>query len=412
MAANPSRFWQASYELEGAAANWAAATSTFGTRLQLTGPPTLNLTRDGIPVSTSQQFAEEGIADVAGVFGGTFSVQLYLTGHGSATVGALTASDIFTLLLNFFGAGEATGVGDTVSAVTDATQFATAAGVFTDRSIIRVGDLGDGRAEGQTVVTDAGATTTLLTAMPAAPNVGDQVYAMLQVFCDENPGSLGTVASTRWNLMSANNQWSMHGCFPTTVELAGLGHGEVPVITLTYGVSRWLSKLSDTFPDVTATAAKTASVVNMGSVFLQDVGSTTRQTVQPRTLSFTINQEVQPLMCPGGVVDGQVITGATRVRCNASMAMQLDADAAGTEFWADLYDAKTLQQILVNLGSGDNAADGKYVALLLQNAKMVGPRPTQVDGDGLNRVDVQFEGLTSTNVTAARTLASWKVALG
>lgn len=409
MVAHPFRFWQASYELES---GWAELVNTFGTRLQLTGPPTLNLTRDGIPVPTSQQFAEEGIADVPGVFGGTFSIQQYLTGHGGATTGALTVTDLFTVLLNFFGAGEATGVGDTVSATTDATQFATAAGVFSDHSIIRVGDLGDGRGDGQTVVTNVGATTTLLTAMSAGADVGDQVYAMLQLFCDENPGSLGTVASTRWQLQSANNQWSMHGVFPMTAEFAGLGHGEVPVVTLTYGVSRFLSKLNATFPDVTATAAKTASVVNMGSVFLQDVGSTTRQVVQPRTWSFTINQEVQPLMCPGGVVDGQVITGATRIRCNASMAMQLDADAAGTEFWADLYDAKTLQQILVNLGSGDNTADGKYVAMLLQNAKMVGPRPTQVDGDGLNRVDVQFEGLTGPVTTTAGTAASWKVVLG
>lgn len=410
MVAHPFRFWQASYELES---GWAELTSTFGTRLQLTGPPTINFLRDNIPVPISQQYAEEGIANIPGIFGGTFSVQLYLTGHGGSTVAALTATDLYTLLLNFFGAGDATQVGDSsIDSVTDATQFVAAAGTFNSHGIIRVGDLGDGRAEGQAAVVNVGATTTLLTALPSAPQAADAAFVMLGIFPDERPGSLGTIASTRWNLMSANNQWSAHGCFPMTAEFAGLSHGETPVVTLTYGVSRFVSKLSDTFPDVTATAAKTASVVNMGSVFINDVGTATRQIILPRSLGVTINQEVQPTMCPGGLVEGQVITGATRTRCNASLNMQVDADAAGTEFFADLYDAGTLQHILLNLGSGDNAADGKYLAWYFQNAKMVGPRPTQVDGDGLNRVDVQFEALSGATVTNAQTIASWALGIG
>jgi hypothetical protein len=407
---NPSRFWQASYETE---ASWAVATNTFGTRIQLVGPPELNLVKESIPVPIAQQYSEEGIANVPGTYSGsTFSITTYLTGHGGVTTGSLTASELYTLLVNFFGAGNAAQVGSTVDSATDEGQYASAGATVVSRMVHRVGDLADGRGEGTAVATSAAGTITLLTDLPGTPSAGDVVYAMLNVFPDENPGSIGTVASTRWNLMSANNQWYLRGCFPLTAEFAGLNHGEIPTVKLTYGVSRWLSKQSDTFPDVTATAAKTVSPIVMGSVFANTVDTPARVTYSLRNWDLTINQEVQPIMGPGGTDDFQTVIGATRIRSAASFNMTFDAEAAGTETWADKWDASALQHVLVHLSSGDNAADGKQLAFYFVNCRLVGNRPTQEDGDGLNRVSVSMEALTGNNVASAGNMASWRLAMG
>lgn len=404
----PSRFWSVLYNTE---ASWGdSATNTYGTRLQVLAPPELSLERAGIPVPIAQQYHETGIADVSGPFSGSFTIRLGLAGHGGVTTGALTATDLHTLLRNFFGNGNSSMVGDTIASATSASQFADAgAFVGTSAELCRVGVQGDARGNGQFVALNDAGTITLLSALDGTPNAADQIYAALSIFPDEQPAGTA-ITSTRWQIQSANNQWRLYGCFPMSCEFSGMNHGEVPQVALTYGVSYYAST-SQTFPDATAVSAQTLAPVTMGSVFIQDVGTVTRAKYSARSWGLAIDNQVTPLMGPGAANDGQIIVGAVRTKCAAKINMQFDAEAAGTTTWADLWDARTLQQVLVTLGTGAAADDGKMLGWYFRNCRMSGSRPVQSDGDGVNRVDVTFEAMTG-DTTGATAPASWRLAMG
>ncbi len=350
---------------------------------------------------------------MAGPYGGSFSILLGLEGHGGATTGSLTATDLHTLLKNFVGQGDSSAVGDTVLSGTSASQF-TDNGTLScsSNNLIRVGDRDDGRGNGQYVAVNAAATVTLLTAMDATPNASDQIYVAQMLYPDERPGSLGSITSTRWQLQSANMQFRCYGCFPMSMEFSGLNHGEIPQVRLTYGVSYYISSTNQTFPDATATDSKTLAPITMGSVFVNDVGTTTRTTYSLRSWNLNMNMNTVPLMGPGAINEGQIITGAVRERCSASLSMQFDAEASGTETWGDKWDAGTNQHILLSLHTGQSTQDGKALGFYFNNARMVGKRPTQTNADGLNRVDTEWEALTNASGSTAVTLASWRLALG
>lgn len=403
MTAHPERIISASYATE---ASWAVATDTWGVRLQMVGQPTISLTQERVAEPITQQYREEGKAGVLSVREGEFSIPLALTGHGGTTAGSLTATELATLLGNFFGGIDTDDIGDTVSVGTSATAFTAVPGGFNDGALIRVGSLSDGRCEGQwAAVNDGSAATTLLTALPSAPNVADVTYAAQNIWPAE-AGTSTTLTSTRWLIATANNQYKLRGCYPKSVTIAGTGAGEQPLITLTYGVS-WWDFASETFPVTTATDAKAGTICTNGSMFINDVGTTTRVTHSYRSWGLTINMETIPLDGPDAVNTYQKIVGASRSRCNAELTTMFDAEAAGTTTFADIFDAGTLQHILVGL----SVADGKALAFYFPNCEMT-TRPTQEASDGLNRVSCTWRALTGTTTTTERTMASWRMAMG
>src|SRR5690606_29267758 len=103
--------------------------------------------------------------------------------------------------------------GSTVAAGSPtAAEFDVVGGSFAAGQLIRVGALGDGRAEGQAAIIEAvdGSKLTLATALPAAPSAGDVVYAMLQVHAEEAPGN-SALTGWRFLLVTANQQILCHG---------------------------------------------------------------------------------------------------------------------------------------------------------------------------------------------------------
>ena len=406
MTARLSRLGGASYELES---SWAEAGSFSGgaTRLQILGEPIVpSDIQARIAENIVQQYAEEGKLGVRGPWSESgFSVAVPLTGLGSTAAGSTTATDLYTLLLNAVGGGSADSAGTDVATSTSSSEFTLTGGTVESGNLIRVGVRGDARGNGQFAAVDNIATTTLLTALDAAPSVSDVVYAALNIYPLESTG-MATVASTRWLLQTANGQWLARGCYPTSIGFSGLQVGEMPQVVISYGVSRW-EEANETFPDATATASKDAAINAAGSCFIQDVGTTTRQKFDMRSWSLTIDLQVSPLKGPGGLDSYQVITGAVRTRAKASLSVTVDSEASGTNTLLDMYTGDALQHVLISL----NVDDGKALGFYFKNCRTVG-YPTQEAIDEINRRTINFEALTGPTTTSEETMASWVLAMG
>lgn len=386
-------------------ASWAEDVDIWGTRHEIIGKPTLSLNQERIAQDTSRQYREEAKAGVLGPRGGTVSVTYALTGHGGTTAGALTETDIATILSRFFGGINVADSGDTVGSATSASQFAPTAETYSAGALIRVGAIGDGRCEGQWAAVNDGSTATMLTALPATPNAADVIYTSQVVFPTETPAG-DAIASMRMLVQTANKQYKLRGVYPMSGTIQGNNTGEAPTITIEYGIS-WFDYANEVFPNLTSTDAKDSSIVSNGTVFIQDVGTVTRDTHCVRSWSIDIAFEVAPLSGCNAVNEYQITTGAVRTKCAASLTITVDAEAPGTETFGDKFRAGTLQHILIGL----SVADGKALALYFPNCR-IPSHPVQVGSDGLNRETVTFEALTGPNKSTALAMSSFRIGLG
>lgn len=355
----------------------------------------------------TQQYAAEGKLGVRGPWQGQFTVEVALTGHGGATTGALTETDLTSLLENVLVGKSVAQVGGTVAAApTSASEFAVDGGATVEAgSMIRVGSLKDNRGDGQFAVVDNASTITLKNALGATPNENDVVYAAQMVYPSEGT-SFSAITSTRWHLMTANGQWKARGCFPVSLEFTGLNEGEQPRARITYGVSRW-EEANGTFPSAVATDAKDGAIVAAGSVFLQNKGTSTRQTFSVRNWGLTINFASQPLMGPGGEDSYQTIVGAIRTNAEASISLTIDAEASGTNTLNDIFTGSTAQHCCISLSVEDGKALGFYFPNLVATNYV-----TQEPVDGINRRTINFDALTDTTSANARVMSSWRLAMG
>ena len=408
MTANTSRLGAALYNTES---SFAENTNTYTTRIQTVGEPNVDgLTLAKVNTNPTTQRPHEGIADVNTIYGGSFRTEMLLTGRG-ATGTSLTQTDLGTLLGHVVGNTDATSVGALITTATDQDTYDATGVVLPAGALCRVGALGDGRAEGQfsAVSTETGDTVELLTETVGLANTSDTIFPAIQVYPSETPGTFETVQSLRWRLLTANNQYNCHGCFPTAIEFPNLNIGEVPRVAVDWGVS-WFENANVTFPDATSTDAKDGAPIAAGSLFINDVGTTTSAIYDYRSLSIRIEHEVVPITGCGGVDANQGIVSVRRIRSKAMITVVFDAEASGTQTWQDLYDndSGSLQHIL---WSG-SVEDGRAIGFYFPNAKIMDPRPTQADVDGLNRITVNFEALTGPTTTTDLTLSNWRLAMG
>jgi hypothetical protein len=414
MTARSSALGSVNYETE---TNWGENTSTFGTRLETVGAVDLSsFSQEKVSLGITVQRPHEGAQHVRGVQGGSFTIRLPLAGHGGTAAGALTATDLTTLLANYIGATDtATVAAGMAGTGTAAAPDMDAGGTWAANTLAHFGALKDTRAEGQwgAIASESGNTLTMLTALPANGNGTDVAYGAVLVYPSETPGTAETITSTRWMLQTGNKQIAAHGVFPNgQIRFSGFNAGEVPHVELGYGVSWFDPDHNATFPDTTATDAKTPRPVAAGEMVIEAVGTTTRTTYSVRNVEFTVNMEVVPLMGPGGVDGNQVIVGARRTRCQSMISMEFDAEAVGTQTWSDLWNTAESSIVNRHILYGLTIGDGTALALYMPNARIVGDRPIQHAADGLNRVRVTFEGLTNSVTTNDRTLANFQLAFG
>jgi len=171
--ANPSNLGAMRFADES---SFGEVSATFDERLEVIAPIDVSgLTQELELVDPQVQYQNDGSLPMRGVQGGSFTVSLYLCGHGSATTGSLTATAEENFISRCLGDLDATSDGGVVNTVTNAEQFTTTGVTVNNGGLIRVGVLGDGRGEGQYSAVKVASTMTLHTALGASPVADDVI---------------------------------------------------------------------------------------------------------------------------------------------------------------------------------------------------------------------------------------------
>lgn len=398
--------------LYGTETNFGETTTTTATRLRPIGPIAYDIQHLGQKVDILKQRPNEGVAYVRGPMGGSLAFTLNLTGLGATCSGAAPASALATLLGYVIGT-TATGLatGDTMAgAGTTSAPTTTGASGVTAGALVHIGSKGDGRADGQWVAvsTHSASTLNLLTAIPALTNNGDVLYSSRLVYPSQTPGTYETVQSLRFRVLTAQQQYVAHGCYPTAVEI-GIEVGAVPTVRVTFAVA-WWETANGTFPDTTSVQDYGAAPVTGGSMFINAVGTATRNTVTARSVSMSIGVENQGEPGVGGYDEHQLIVGCNRGPAPVMVEMTIDSEAAGTDTYGALFDVSENSRVnrhaLYSMSIGDGRALGIYWPNLAQTEM-----PIQMDDGGVLRKRLRFEAQTGTTTTSDLTLSPYRIGM-
>ncbi len=202
--------------------SWGESGS-FDERLPIISPVDVSgLEQSMVNVDTVSQYMADGGLEMRGVQGGSFTIEMYLCGHGSATSGAISATNTETFLSRVIGALNVSNDGGTVaSSPTDADTFGASGATIANGSIVRVGSIGDARGGGQYAAVSNGSTVQLLTALGATPNASDVIYTPVQIYPVEDPTG-SSVTSMRFEILTANQRYTCNGCYPQSISIGGL----------------------------------------------------------------------------------------------------------------------------------------------------------------------------------------------
>jgi hypothetical protein len=397
------------YEAES---SWGENVATWGVRLPHVGKVDVSgLTRTKQPSNRLVGYRNEITMGIPGPMGGSFSISLYLTGHGSSTSGATSVGEVEQLLAYVFGAGASTGTGTTFTGGTATAPTTTASGTLTTGGIIWSGAINDGGGNGQPAAISSHSATTLnlLTALPGSPTNGDVCYSSVVISTEETTTNTN-VAPLRFLLATANLQYRCHGCYPTNVEFSGLNPNETPMVTITFGVS-WWSHAAETFPGTDTMNDFMPCQNSGGSLFFAARGTATRSTLTYRSFSLTYQMGIQPTFGPGAAIAQQGVTGAVRTQDSITMEIVVDAEAATTSpTHTAAWDSETqFHHLLYNL---NGASTGQRVCFYFPNVCYDENRPTQRDVDNINRVRIFIRAGTGTTTTSDLTQSAFRMAWG
>jgi len=381
------------------------------------------LTRELMNRGGAFQYLAEGDFDAVGAFGAsTFSTSFYLHGHGGVTTGSLTQTDLCKLLAHVFGNVDVSQVGTTCSAGWDANTGDVASGAgLVSGGMLRIGELGDGAAEGQylAVTTVATNTVTLATDAPGSPVASDVVYVPQMLYPVSTAATAGQITSDgstsnntlRFLLQTANLAFVCRGCVATGVSFE-LGVGNLPRITIEWTCAAW-NPVSATFPNATASASKCGSPITAGSTYLQAKGTTTRATEVEADFAMTFDTGILPLFGQGGTTEGQTIVGYRRGRNRTTVSFSVESETVtATPEWHDYFATDPNSQVAKHILWTGSVVDGRAIGIYFRNCKPIGNVPTQTPVDGLNRVAVEFECMTDTAGADELRKAPWVLALG
>jgi hypothetical protein len=368
------------------------------------------------------QYLNSGSAPVPGAFGaGTFSFTLDLHGHGLTAAGSLTAHSLQTLLGHALGAANSAQVGGALtSGAHSTTSLVSTNTTLAAGGLLRVGALGDGRANGQaTVSTTASSAYTLGVALPATPNTGDIVYPMLMAHPISSSASTQLTSSgastnntLRFVLASGNLQFVARGCACTGITISGTNPGEMPQIQFTFSAAAW-GPVSQTFPSATSATDYAPAPATAGSVFLQAKGTSTRATVSAREFAVSIGIGMQPVFGPGGSTSGQNIVGWTRVPAQTTVSLSVPSEAAtATPTYWDLFRTDPNSATARHLLWLSAPVDGRAVAFYFPKLRPIGNIPTQSEIDGLAYVPLQFRADTDEAGSDSLRRANFVVGMG
>jgi len=405
---NPSSLGAVLFSTESA---WAENSSSVATRLPVLGSVDASgLVHSQVEAMRVSQYKQGGSSPFPGVMGGSFKLRTYLTGHGSTTAGAMSATDLRTYLALVLGGSSTGPTGDTFTGGTAAAPTTTGATGFSAGQLGRAGALGDGASEGQwfAVGTHSSNNLTLLTALPAAPDASDVMYSSEVVHVTEGP-TVTALTGVRFLLQTANNRFLCHGCYPMSASFSGLANGEIPEVEVEWGVSWWEPEASSTWPSVTSVDQFVPAPSAGGSFFFQQVGTVTRQTYTINSFALNVGLGIVPIMGPGGANQYQAVIGARRVKDTIGFDFTVEAAAASaTPTWWSLWSTGSQKYHCLYSVS---IADGSAVAFYFPSVCITGDRPTQVDDSGVNRIKVSCTAYTGATTTSDLTLSAMRIGL-
>lgn len=403
------------YAVETASTGWAEASAVFGSRLAVLGEVDVSgLEHAKVDAQRTVQYVNDGTMPVRTTMGGTFKTDIWLPGHGSTTAGVVALEEHEDVLGYVVGNAASTGTGTTASGSPTVTSIPTAAANgLTPGGIVFPGSLGDAGGDGQAAVvaTHAGSVLALLTALGAAPAAAAVIASSVMIHPTESPTAAAlALRSMRLRALSANQHYSMHGCWPQQLTLSGFNPGEIPRASVTWGVSRW-SAAAATFPSAVAVDAFNPAPSAGGSLFVQARGTATRQTYKCRSFELNVDLGIKPVKGPGGVDGSQDTIGAVRGPQVVTVTFTVDAeDATATPTWGGRWDSDS--QFYHLLFNANGAATGKRVAIYLPNCCIVDRKPVQMSADGVNRERITMRAYTGPTATSELTLSAWRLALG
>ena len=397
--------------------SFGEVSTSFGSRLPVISPVSFEgLGQDMIAVDSVSQHQNDGGHHMRGPQdAATFTIDLYLCGHGTATTGSVTATVIETFLSGCIGTHLVSNDGGTITSTGDADTFTTTNATITPGTLIRVGSLNDAKGNGQflSVLSQDTNVVELSTAMDGTGATSDVVYAPCNIFPYENPTSGTTPTSFRFLIQTANQRYQMFGCVCTGIDISGLNPGEIPTVSVTMAAARWSVETGSTFPTTTTQLSHVPSPVAAGSCFFQTFGTTTRSKLTVREFALSIEMNTVLLRGPGATDAFQTIVGARRTMCRASCDVTLSAEATGTTtletIWNTAEGSQVFKHLLYTASAG---RDGASLGLYLRKCHMVSSRPVQHDLEGINSQRFSLRSLPDTGRSTDVHKANFILAMG
>lgn len=368
------------------------------------------LKQDKVDSQRTTGYRQGGSQYILGVQGGSFKTKLWLTGHGSTTSGATTATALETLLGYVFGnCTISAATGTTTTAGTAVAPTTVGSGTFGAGSLARIGVIGDAKGNGQFVAVSTHVTTTLnlLTAIDGVPGASDVVFSAANIYPSENPTST-TVQPLRFQLQTANMVYSCHGCYPLTLAISGLQWGEVPTIEIEWGVSWFTEAGSITFPNNSVAQFLSNPAANAaGSIFVNDVGTATRvKRASARNLTITYKLGMAGIPGPGGFSQFQAINAARRLNDVITVSWTEDASAqSATPPMVTDATGTTYKHVLASMSAVAGSALGFYFPQIA-----ITERPIQFSDNGRNSFRFTGEAITGPTTTSDLTLSAMRMA--
>ncbi len=386
----------------GDEASFAEASTSYDTNFRVISEPrfTPNHVRMQDPAFRSR-LAQRGISHL-GPRSGSLEFQTYMI--GAASTGALTETWQQRLLGDGLGGNHVTQDGGTVNVVTNATTFSATSFTGGAGGVIRVGTKGDGGGDGQAAVINNPATVTLLTALPAAPTTGHQIHACQIAYHDES--TVTTLQTKRFMIGHTTEgcQYHMRGC-----QLAGATFGEpiggMPTINWRYEVAYYTEAgagAAVAIPSAIALEDHDCVPVAGGSLFVQDFGTTTRNTELPSEIALYLALGLQPVISNSGIYADQFITGWVRTGIAPTISMLVPWSEYWSDWWDTVNGSLTPRHILWtrSVDSVGTRSGGWYAA----RVHPVGPRPT-VDPWNMQtyqRINLECDESTTTSTELTR----------
>jgi hypothetical protein len=406
--ANPSPLSEINYEVESSYAEDIDTVATY--KLKLAAPVDCSaLLQKKIDPTLTVQYRGDLGDWILGTFEPTFKTKMHLNGHEGVTTGAITITALETLLGVVFGNAVTSATGSTLTGGTANIATTTDSGTLDPGDLCFVGALGDGEGEGQcyAVATHSAANLTLLTDLRGAPANGAVRYGGTTIY-PSSSATATTLTSVRMHLSTANLQYLVHGCYPTSVAITGLNPGEIPVIEITWA-GAWYEYKASTFPSVVATTTANPAATAAGSLWVNTVGTTTNVAGAAcrtyRNLALEIDLGVIPLRGPGGVNAYQDIVGCRRTTDSYKLSWSEDADAATTSPVIPGYGTATNRKhALLTLSTND----GSRVAMYFPSLRVTNVA-SQVAEDNMNRVRIETMAGVGPTTTSALTLSKWRM---